>query len=250
MPAAIVIGKPGAIEQYKIYSGGPNKPDQVIQKFRGPRAAILAMIVDMKSKGYDWQIEEGPGPTATLEFTTPTLTSEPGGENPVDTWELLPGEVEKDVMEANLALLNSISADEKRMIRDAIQNPTPGESPALTTTNAIDLYLLMLSGLRAVRVFAPVLRRTRTVSSSYGIPQANTNVGRLLSNSTVANEGIPSGFLLGFDGVYATGSARTGYVYGWYKKPPTLQKSWGTRIQISQEWEFGFWPTLIYGSLI
>ncbi len=240
----IRLGASGAIEQPKRYEGGPNKPLSTIRSFRGPKAAIIAMIQQAGAEGCDFTVEEiGPDAVITMTFSN----ADPN-EQPKDTWELIPSMVEKDILDADVAIVSGLTDRERSTIRKFIQNPPENQDPALDPNgNAMIIYNLMQGGLRSVRVYAPVLRRTRTAPNSYAVAQSLLHVGRILSNATVADEGVPSNFLVPFNGPpFNLVSTKPFFTYGWLKLPPTLQQVAGSRTQIAQEWEFGLWSTDIY----
>lgn len=259
-----VLGQQGAIEQPKSYSGGPFKPDTTTRKWRGPKAAILSMIPQVR--GYEWSVDID-GPNATLTAQVPNLDTQQ--EVPVESWELLPGAVEKDFLESDIALCENILSDEahpdKQAIRDGIENrqkkPPAFKGTGINLAAAQAAYDLMLGGVRATKVFAPTLKHTYVVSNVYAVRFANTNVKRIISTATLLTiESVPGSFLLSLNTPpYTDVSTRpgknfapynTGLVYGWYKSPPTLQTTANNRLQISQEWEFGLWPTMVYGTAL
>lgn len=262
MSANIILGQSGVIEQPKRYSGGVGKPQSLIRTWRGPKLAIRQLVAFVNTLGV-WSLEEnGPNGTLVLEMTGTLGADGTPTEVPLDQWELVPGAVEKDLLEADNAVINGLTDMEKRAIRDAVANPDKfltSDPSFAVNPNAMETYRLMLKGMRAIRLFAHVLKHTRTVSNNYAVQASNTNVGNILKNATViANEGIPAGFLISLAGppynsVSLSAAAPLGfpiYDYGWFKHPPTLSISAGSKLQISQEWEFGLWAVLAYGNPI
>jgi hypothetical protein len=260
--ATKVLGVPGMIEQPRRYSGGPTKPDQTIRTWRGPKAAAKAMIKLCRMNLWDWELEES-GPNATVTATMSNIDgSNQTPEVPVDNWELVPGEVEKDLLEADIAAANLVNDTDKKTLRNLIaQPPSLGtkidNAWALTTftgTNeekaaAFEMYQVILKGQRSVKMFAPVLRRTRTVSNQYAVREANTNSGRLIKTSSLESvEQVPASFLISFGQppFSKVPLDQVRYTYAWFKHPPTLQVAANNRIQITQQWEFGLWSILIY----
>ncbi len=247
-PSKILLGKPGAIEQPLKAQGGPLKPTSVVRTWKGPKAAVMALLAQVFPY-FDYNYEEN-GPNATLQIDQPYFEGQ-SPEVPVNNWELLPGVIEKDLLEADLAIVNDMDADTKRIIRDAIQNPEPGFEPDITAEDH-KLYVLMLAGQRAIKEFAPMLTHTQTVSNTYTVRASTVNVGRILTNATLISlESIPDNFLIAMDSPpYNYVSHRTSepiLKYGWLKHPPTLNSAYGGRQQITQQWEFGLWPILTYG---
>ncbi len=218
-------------------------------EWHGTPDEVIANIQGIEGSGGLWQIEYSyTGAKTILRARTAQSLIQP--EVPIDTWEFFAGEVEKDLFEADVAAINNITDDERRKVRDGIQNPTPGLSPALTSPAAISLYVLMLNGLRAVRVSVPTLRHTQTASTNYSVPNSLANVGRIISTATLrTQESIRADISLNLPNLT---SARTGLSYGWFKKHPTIRAAARQKIQIEQEWEYGLWDVSIplYGALL
>ena len=259
----IVLGKSGAIEQPKKYSGGPLKPGITVRSWKGPKAAVLAMLQDPSLLAWDWSIEET-GPNATLTAQSNTL---PGGDETgtvlTDVWELRSAEVEKDLLEADIAVINSVPAAMKQKIRHLID--TRDESTVTVATfgaagepanTAFAIYNLMVKGVKAIRVYAPILTRRVTVSSKYSTAVPVTNVGRILKSSTMVTsagngESVPDTFLIPLNSAPFTNTpADTAFAYGWLKGYPVLVASAGGRTELTQEFQFGLWSTLLYGAAL
>ena len=245
-PAIVINGTSGAYEQpqkFGVDSSGP----YCIRTWKGTAAEIATQYNACLAFGALASIESGFGThTCTARYAlTPTGAGGGGGEVPIDSWEFFASHVEKDVLEADVSAINAISADDKRTIRDAIMNPTPGMSPALSG-DALSLYLLMLTGVKAIRVNAPMLRHTQSVSFQYTVKAALTNVGKILSTSTLATfESIPTSVLFNMP---TDTSTRDGLSYGWYKMHPTIRVGAKQKMQIELEYEYGLWADLLYGS--
>lgn len=246
-----LLGTPGAIEQPRKWSGGPFKVDSLVRAWRGPKEAIYALLAQIKTTGFDWTLEEQ-GPNATLTTSAPSIDAP---EVPVDTWELLPSAVEKDLLEADVPIVNRLDGDEVDNVRRFVEERSiPGGG--VLGDDVTTLYRLMIKGMRSVRIFAPTLRRTRTVTSQYAVVQSNANVGRLLATgSLIATEAVPASFLISLNSFPFTAtdphpSDGVALSYGWFKDPPSLQVAANARLQIIQEWHFGLWPTVIYLAVI
>jgi hypothetical protein len=252
-----ILGSSAAIEQGKEYSGGPGQPNKTVRVWKGTKAAVLAKLSDVQDAGYVWRLREE-GPNATLEAETPNLPGENENVTVVsDVWEMLPGEAEKDLLEVDITAFNSLTKVQKEAIRKNLQQPPEEDSTTnLTdlspTAKALTAYKLMLLGQRSKIVFAPVLRRTMTVSSLYSVTVSVENANRIIKASTIiASEGLPLGFLIALNSSpFAYGTAtKDGLVfsYGFLKKYPNLLQTVGGRLQIIQEWAFGLWSVDAYG---
>jgi hypothetical protein len=219
----------------------------VILEWHGDRVSVKSQIPGVEGMGGLWEVQESF--TGGADKLIARFSAIPGAaQEVINTWELFGQDTEKDLLEADNTAVNAISDDDKRKIRDAISSPTPGKSPALTDANAINIYLLMLNGLRSLRVPVPTLRHTQTVSNNYTVPLAFMNIKRIISTtSMVSLESIPLNTMLSLP---IEVSNRTGLTYGWYKKYPTLRQAAWQKSQIEQEWEYGLWPPLVLGAVI
>lgn len=250
------LGRAGAIEQGKEYSGGPGVPTKTIRTWKGPKEAVRNMVDQVL--GFVWTLRED-GPSATLTVEEPNLPGGTGSTSAVldDSWELLPGEIEKDILESDLVGIAALTDAEKRVIRHAIETSATSlpTSPTLSSF-AQKVYALMLTGVRARVQFAPRLRHTQTVSTLYTVKAGVTNTGRILSSTyLVSTEGLPSGFLIALNAPPFTNTSvwtnpDLEIQFGWLKYYPTLNSSAGGRLQIVQEWAFGLWSTLLYGAVL
>src|SRR6185369_347476 len=128
----------------------PLKPAITVRTWKGPKAAVLAMLQDPSLLAWDWSIEEN-GPNATLTAQSNTIGGDETGTVLTDIWELRSAEVEKDILEADIAVIAGIPAATKQKIRHLIDTRdestvieqtfgTPGIEPAVT---ALKVYNLM-----------------------------------------------------------------------------------------------------------
>jgi len=248
MSGPTITGSKGAYLQPQRFgineSGG-----YAILTWEGTANEVKSNIPAILSMGglYDYQ-DSFSGAKCQLTARFPLL---PGvQETPIDTWEFFAAVVEKDVLEADNSIINGLSETEKRQIRTIIQDPSAGTPAPLGGTNANKIYQLMLTGLRAIRVNAPTLRHTQTVSNNWTVKASFANVSRLISTaSLIATEAVPSAILFNLP---TDVSVRAGFQYAWMKNHPTVRASAFQKMQIEQEWQYGLWPVdpLILGSVI
>lgn len=159
-----------------------------------------------------------------------------------DIWELQPNMVEKDILDADIAINNLTVAQ-----KDAIKAAVAANSVGSLSGNSLKYYKLLRAGVTSVRVFEPVLRHTLIVRADYRIAASLTNVGKILTTAQLQSfENVPGILLFNLP----TGSkVRTDALdvdYGWLKKYPTVTQISGGKWQISQEWEYGLWSTDLY----
>lgn len=256
-PAHRVLGKYAEIEQPKRYTFDTARGWQTIRTWVGPEEKITALTGVLSAAGWNLDCIGG--------FANWTLVASIGqaidgttAETPIDSWELLPNAVEKSLLRADIAYVNSISSDQKARLESSINNndktyPTTGDG-AITDSHAQALWPYMRHGEVSVTIFAPVLRHIQTVSNRYTVRASNTNVGRIISTATLsASEGVPADFLISLPDDAAPGGTDAGLKdlrYGWLKARPTISKAAYNKAQISQEWAYGLWNTLVYGAVL
>src|SRR5438094_62475 len=160
-----INGRRGANLQPRKY--GKNESGRYLMyRWEGTRAEIQQLIPGLDLGGAYYEVQEGfTGAKDSLEARFPTDPSA-GGNDVVNTWEFFAQTVEKDLLDSNNAAAAGISKDDKTLLREAVQNWTHAASPQAvfgTSPNLLELYNLMLDGVRAVRVQVPTLRNTATV---------------------------------------------------------------------------------------
>jgi hypothetical protein len=221
----------------------------------GPKESVRPLITRLAALGYSFTYLCDQSPKASIRYET-NGRPEPGGsgvETPSLVWEYLANVAEIDVLEADIAGINGISAENRRVIRDAIALPDPDNAPDFDPTDpnilsAQDIYDLMLKGVRSFRVNVPTLKRSALVSGSYGVQASLSNVGSIITPATLTiQENIPGTILFSLP---TFSSTKAGFVYAWYKKHPQVQQAGGNKWSVSQEWEYGLWPTLLYGTAL
>lgn len=214
----------------------------------GPKEAVRPLLQQLAALGYSFVYNTDQNPKGIVRYST-VGAIEPGvAEQPALTWEFFANSAEIDVLETDLSTVAAISDDDKRKIRNAISSPDPDSSPSISGTDAITLYQLMLGGVRSFRINIPTLRVSKLVSGSYPVRASMTNVGRIITTNTLSiQEAIPSTILFELPN-YST--AKAGFYYAWYKKHPNVQQSGGNKWNVSQEWEYGLWPTFLYQSAL
>jgi hypothetical protein len=128
-------------------------------------------------------------------------------------------------------------------------NGNPGNA-----ANALAVYQLMTQGVRSYPIDQPILRRTIITNQNYAVAMALHNVRKIISTtSLVSLEQVDTdslfydptnGQLLLPDDVSPTPAL----AFGWYKGFPTVQELALLKWSIVQEWKYGLWATLIWGT--
>jgi hypothetical protein len=248
MPATI-NGQAGAFLQ-PIAMGKTESGSYTTYVWEGTKQSILGQIAVVDALGGTWDYQDSPT-LAKCRLTARIPLNVVSGDpttDVVDDWEYFSHDSEVDILKADIASVNSITDTDKSLIRKAIQAPPGGPSPAVSSGSASDIYLLMLTGVREMRISQPILRHTKTVTRAYQVKAARTNVKKIISTANIGTlEGIPAAVLFQLPTDVST---RDGLVYGWYKKEPSVRLAARQKIRIEQEWEYGLWSTLLYGAAI
>lgn len=264
-PSIVINGTSGAYEQPQSF-GWDSMGPHCIRTWRGTAAAIATQYGICLTGGAQADIQKGLG-TDTLTARYPLSVAGSNGtiDAPVDVWEFFSSHAEKDILEADLAVINGISDLNKQILRSLVQTPPSADGNGTYAPDpdgggyfdddgsraaAESIYALMQSGVKAVRVMAPVMRHTQTVSNLYTVKAALTNVGKILSTTTLISfESIPTSVLFNLP---TNTSTRTSPVlsYGWMKMYPTIRMAARMRMQIELEYEYGLWSNVLYGAPI
>ncbi|MCX6924988.1 MAG: hypothetical protein NT154_17500 [Verrucomicrobia bacterium] len=253
-PAMVINGTSGAYEQPQKFGWDANGP-YCVRTWRGTAAAIASQYNVCVGAGATADVAAGYGVhTLTARYALAIGGTGPN-EVPVESWEFFASHVEKDLLEADNATINSISELNRSIIHKLLTDPSQvAEDPDGggyfdddgSAAAALSVYKLMNGGMKSVRVMAPALRHTQTVSNQYTLKAALTNVGAIISTATLkTSENVPTGVLFNLP---AKVSVKTGYAWAWMKMHPTIRCAARQKMQIEQEWEYGLWTTLIYGN--
>jgi hypothetical protein len=196
------------------------------------------------SDGYEVDIEDR-GPVFKVEVTTPTADPNQS-EIPIDKWEVLPIDVDKHLFEH--PKFQALSEDEQNKIRNWYRTQPESSGPAVTTSDAIDIYDLLRKGTDHYKSPATMVRFTRTVSDSYTTIGTTYNAAskiwtkaQLLALSPPA---LIASAISAADTALQTPPA--GYYGGWLKSQPTITQRGVNKNDISQEWTLENWSTFIY----
>lgn len=249
MPSTI-NGFPGATQQPTRYGKRSSSGYYSVRTWRGPKGAIAALVPQIDALGYDYEVIEEEGPFASIVATLPSGEGSPTGTTEVISkrFQLLPVTIEKDLLSTNIAAVTALTDEEKRKIRNAIQNPVDGQSPALTTSAAIDVYKLMLSGVTSVKVSSFAMELVSITGNDYEVAASVTNCDRILTSAKMIEEtGAHPLFFpaLNKSPFTDTPADATLFRTGWYKNYPTIENVAGGKVQISQRYDWGVWPKLI-----
>lgn len=270
MKPFIINGKKGAIKQPGSYGKGQEGYYSVIP-FEGTDQEVRNRAAQYDAVGAYYDVEQLHGGRARLTVRLAWAnTNQLGQEIPIESWELDPQEVEKDLLDADFpnGLIGVLSKNDREILGSLIENPSSdyfgggdievdvgGKARFIDNpTRFYSWYLLLKAGVRSFPIPAHVVRRTYCVSTHYSVKAAQTNCGRLLSTASfIALEGVPNTLL--FD--LPTHPDPSQYievaedlVYSWRKCWPAVSDLALQRRSIVQTWQFGLWAKGIYGTVL
>lgn len=241
-----------AVEQPIEYITDQRTGAQTVRRWRGPYLACLALIPNLVANGWNTQLNSSTGVVWNLQATIGLSWSNTViADNPVDTWELHSNKVEKDFLNAQNALVASLSPTDIKILQNFLDNtpsPLPTTPPVADdgmalSTAGVSAYQLILLGVKSVVIFQPLLKHTQTTSNIYAIQASFTNVGQILSTATMLTL-LPGtlAFTMPTDPTYG----KTGFSFGWLKDYPNVTVSAFNKTQISQDFEFGLWNNTMF----
>lgn len=119
---------------------------------------------------------------------------------------------------------------------------------------AYSLYLLMKAGVSAFPVEASAIRHTQLLSNLYTVQAGYSNVGRIISTSSMTSvEGVPTGLLYAVpftptptQFIETSGDLQ----YGWKKMRPSVTRLALFKWRVVQNWQLGLWPIKLFGTVL
>lgn len=232
--------------------------------YRGSKAAVYAQAASFaQTLGLAYDVQESFGMWELRVHFPWSMNGIDPRTDKVENWEFFASKSEKDLLDARVENPNTIGAltqQQVEKIRFFIQNPPDGKVtpfPAAADfvtdlgvtdggANAFQIYQLENQGVRNFPLEQPILKHTIITSNQYAISYALFNIRRVISTlSLVAFESIPNGLLFNLPNDLSTDPTRA---YGWYKGFPTIQQVALLKWQISQEFQYGLWSTLIWNN--
>lgn len=254
------INAPQSIE----YTYVPFRGWQTIWTYQGRLTQLseVATIFEISNPGASQRLSQIDGtPLWRLVVTFDFRNDGVSVEQPINTWELLGNDVQKDLYEHPTTL--ALGVDTIAAIKSAVQSvnsASPGSEQAaktdavnhLRTTSganadvAEELFNLIIKGTTHYAVSEFVLRHTQTVSNSYTTQFALNNIEYLYTTAQlIAEASIPTGIVFDISEI-AQPSDKPGYLWSWLKRSPQIIVSAGSKVQMTQEYWLDLWSTYPY----
>lgn len=223
---------------------------------------INALAASYDAAGYNYNVEHGFAKSKlTVQFSY--NYQQQGQETPVDVWEYVGQEAQKDLLSASVftGITATLSLKNQELIRAALAsdfsntasktNLVQADFTDGNAANAFTLYNLMKAGYTDEIVQVPAIRHTQIVSLIYPITLSKTNIGRIISTSTLISlENPPNWAVTGLPTDVPPTFATINVAYGWRKCSPTIQQIAYRKTQIIQEFQYGLWPIATKGAIL
>lgn len=191
---------------------------------------------------YETDSSGNTGPTSSVP-TTPLS----------EIWERDIKPSEKDLLEANVAIVNNLGNTDKKLIKQGLDEHIVPDEIAFTSSDALTLYTLMYNGVKTWMVYQPVIRRTRMTANNYTVPESDTNVGKILTKAQMTSlEGAPPVILFDLPAsgtsyrTTSTNAADINLTLAYLKMPARVTQQGDGKWQILQEWDYGAWPSALF----
>jgi hypothetical protein len=263
MPDPKIKGSASVNEKPHEVSYDPRRGLSVRRKYTaaGGDAALLGIEASAQAAGYTTRKIVSPV-LSELDILSPE--TEPGGGSltVTDQWQLVGNEITKSIYESPPALeLEEANGGAINFIRQAVD----AKSSSFVTSfgggydiTAAALFNMAIRGQDSYLLGQYVLRHTTNCSSGYVDNVSDDNVFRVYTTSQLLSECQSAalwvqplaGRLVNKIGNIVEPDSRTGYIWGWLKKPSSETTTPDNRIEITQEYWLEQWPTLLYPAAV
>ena len=223
----------------------------------------VAKQASLQGSGWDASIsQQDNGYRIDATYNINIEQTQPGTE-PENQWSMVRNVQDENLLESDR--LSNITSKTKQLIELAIKNPGKGY-PFVEAEKAGDadyilvageIYTLMLMGAKTRRMFTKTLKRTITVPAIYNTTWLNDSEGKVITTpSMIARYSIPASVAILMPNPSPSktvlnqgdGDPNNQVIvqWGWLDMGVDRNFSSNGSVQISQEWEYGKWSTLMY----
>jgi hypothetical protein len=184
----------------------PQSSGEYQGRIEGPAEQVKAYMPQLMAEGAEFTFTQDKSPNASIDFRFARFdhlnNSIAQPEQPTLQHEFLGNFNEKDYLEADIAAVNALTANDKTLLRKRLNGTdlNSTEIASLSGSGAL-IHSDVIEGQRTVLVTQPVIRISKSVSNTYQVKTANTNVKRIFSTATLSmQENIPVSILFDLDG--------------------------------------------------
>lgn len=254
------IGTFTETEQPRKFTWDPKEGPRTIRVWHGNKEAMDARAAIMIGAKWSVRKDQILGTDKwQVEASAPiSEEGEAAGVEIVDTWELLPKDAAKSLLQSDASAVLALSGDDITRIKKVLDESwTSEQSPAYDdVSNSLAVLALLKAGVESWEVEQPVLTHTWAVPYGMNLAYAYSNIGRIYSTATLfSSESIPvevTSGVLSWVSQFSNPTRTDGVslVWGWKKRAPQQRVVGNNRSEIVQTWEFGLWSTLLYQSAL
>lgn len=194
--------------------------------------------------------------------------ADPSSEVPSINWDLIYETENKSILDVDNATVNLVTSISAKAISDAIKEgkeeivtnrlnllASTGKITQDNKNASLVLYHHMKAGVKTIPIDVPILQKSAVTSNNWQINWSQANRGRIYStNSLISSEQIDQRLLSTlqqFQDVYTPNGSADKFIpkaYGWKKGSPKTSLGSNNRNQVSQQWTYGLWPTVFFGT--
>lgn len=248
----ITQGSQNPVEGPQTYSYDPNRGYSLTRRWRSSDATKTGTLTAyLTAAGFSWQATpSADGAVTDIEATVGSDPSNPAPETTILTeiWERDVYTTEKDILDADIAAVGSITEEHKTAIRASIANPDSYVISVSLSADETKILKLMRAGVKSHRVHSPIVRRTRITANNYSIQNSDANVGKILTVAQMTSlENTPGNVLFALP-TNSYSRSDLDCRYGFYKKPARVIQQGDGKWQIVQEYEWDYWSNLLYAN--
>lgn len=240
-----------------------NKYPQYTKTYYGTSASVAYSASVFYA--YGWQVKVTSGNPWVMEANLNLELGSDGITPVTDTgsfvtinWSYHYKTTEKEILHVGnnvISWLNQVTPAERQILENHAANPSATGDVAwtasLSSSASMVIWNMMQSGFKTVPVVTPILRKSMTVPSTFNLTSFNSNLNHYYSKANLSTAiGIPTNWynIMPQDtDPSASFTSGITYYYGWLKNPPTQDQN-GSTITIQQDFEYGLYPSNIYGS--
>lgn len=258
---AIILGASTMTEQPQEWGYSPDKGFDTTRSWKGPASAVESVTATLSALGWSFRVRHLPSGLAQIDATISGNASSNGGSQPstvdvVDTWELYPNSVQKDLLEADCSAVGACTAQQISWVKTylATRSTDAITAEGWTTWNGYQTTLINLAnaGVTSWEIDAPVLRHSYSIPRGVNYSFPWNNIWKIHSTAQlIANEGVPADYVLDLAtiGALFTNPTRNDGVpfhYGWRKRFPHQSIGANGKREVNIEYHFGLWATDLY----
>jgi hypothetical protein len=268
--AAVILGQTTGVIQTNEYAstltGDGKSGSTTLKFFAWTQTEALAKQAELRAGGWSANIDqEGNGYRITATYNVNVDQDDPTNTEPENQWSLTRNLQEENLLESDRPVIKALTTETKLAIELSLKNPNK-HLPYVETSKASDadyvlvageVRTLMATGARSRRIITKTLKRSITVNTNYNTTWLNDSEGVVITTPTMISRYLiptpvtvllpnPSPSLILLNTGDNDPNNKIQVQYGWLDLGVDRTFTSNGAVQISQEWEWGKWPTVSY----